>query len=79
MGANEKGGRVTPARPAIERINDWRDPLLIKKGIVSHILNEPITFCEELSAEELDKYYDVAMWIVDNITFAPYKALAKAL
>lgn len=27
-----------------------------------------------MSAEEIDKYSDVALWIIDNVIYTPFKA-----
>lgn len=60
-----------------ERIKEYgrNDPFLLKKAFISYVFHEPITTLEtRLSAADIDKYSDMAMWVIDNIIYAPFKA-----
>lgn len=38
------------------------------------MFHEPITSLEgRMSAAEIDKYSDMALWVIDNVIYAPFK------
>ena len=44
------------------------------------MFHEPITTLEtRLSAADIDKYSDMAMWVIDNIIYAPLTSPASAV
>lgn len=50
------------------------DPFLVKKALVSHFFHIPINkVTESLTLEEIEKYHCLALWIMDNVNFAPFK------
>jgi hypothetical protein len=51
-----------------------RDPSLLKRALISYVFHEPIAAVAEFSAEEIDKWSDAALWIIDSIMYAPFKS-----
>lgn len=69
------GKRVKPPK-VNETIAEYtkKEPFLVKTALISAIFNEPITQLENsLSIDQIDKFYNLALWIIDNVYFAPFK------
>ena len=46
----------------------------MRKALVSYIFHEPISTIEgRLSLEDIDKYSDMALWMIENVMLAPFK------
>lgn len=77
MGCGDGASRNRREPSLHERIKEYgrNDPFLLKKAFISYVFHEPITTLEtRLSAADIDKYSDMAMWVIDNIIYAPFKA-----
>lgn len=51
-----------------------KDPSFIKRALISYIFHEPISSVEDFSADDIDKWSDAALWIIDSIIYAPFKS-----
>lgn len=79
MGYCRADDKQCPGRydvPLRERIDEWgrKDPSFIKKALIAYVFHESVIDIQDrFSAEDIDKWSDAALYVIDSVIFAPFK------